>query len=375
MKKIYLLLCTAAILQTVQAQNFTTKAEVLRKLRAANDYFMKKWPDPSTRIVTNKERPANIWTRGVYYEGLLAFYAIDKQKQYYDYAVDWGERHAWKPVRGEVYTRHADNQNCGMTYIDLYRIDPKPERIAAIKMNIDSIVRTGRANDWTWIDAIQMAMPIFVKLGVTLQDTTYFDYMYKMYQHSKYLEGGHGLYNPKDRLWWRDKDFIPPYKEPNGEDCYWSRGNGWVLAALALILQELPTSDPHYTEYLQDFKSLATALLPLQRADGFWNVSLRDPNHYGGKESSGTALFVYGMAWGVNNGLLDKKMFLPSIEKGWLALANETIQPTGFLSYVQSTGKEPKDGQPVTVDKMPDFEDYGLGCVLFAGTEVYKLVQ
>ena len=44
-----------------------------------------------------------------------------------------------------------------------------------------------------------------------------------------------------------------------------------------------------------------------------------------------------------------------------------------FLGYVQGTGKEPKDGQPVTYESVPDFEDYGVGCFLLAGTEVYKL--
>lgn len=357
------------------AQDFTTKDVVVKQLRLANDYFMKKWPDPGKNIITNKERRGNIWTRGVYYEGLMAFYKIDPKKRYYEYAVEWGEKHEWKPVRGEVYTRHADNQNCGMTYIDLYRIDPQPERIEAIQKNIDSVINSDRYDDWTWIDAIQMAMPIFVKLGVTLNDTKYFDYMYKMYHHTKYVEGGNGLYNPEDQLWWRDKDFVPPYTEPNGEDCYWSRGNGWVLAALALVLQELPKTDTHYAEYLDDFKKLAQALVPLQRPDGFWNVSLHDPNHFGGKEASGTALFVYGMAWGINNGVLDKATYLPVVGKGWKAITEESLQPNGFLGYMQSTGKEPKDGQPVTVDKIPDFEDYGLGCVLLAGTEIYRLVE
>ncbi|WP_437921067.1 glycoside hydrolase family 88/105 protein [Sphingobacterium sp. LRF_L2] len=375
MKKLLVFILAVSLGTAAYAQDFTTKQDVLKQLRLVNDYFMKKWPDPSKTIVTNKERPANIWTRGVYYEGLMAFYHIDPQKKYYDYAVEWAEKHDWKPVRGEIYTRHADNQNCGMTYIDLYRIDPQPVRLEAVQKNITSVIKSGRSTDWTWIDAIQMAMPIYVKLGVTLKDTTYFNHMYKMYQHIKYVEGGNGLYNPKDSLWWRDKDFVPPYQEPNGEDCYWSRGNGWVLAALALVLQELPKSDPHYAEYLNDFKSLAAALAPLQRTDGFWNVSLHDPNNYGGKETSGTALFVYGMSWGVNHGILDAKQYKPIIAKGWEAIVEEAIQANGFLGYVQSTGKEPKDGQPVTVDKVPDFEDYGLGCVLLAGSEIFQLVH
>ena len=32
-----------------------------------------------------------------------------------------------------------------------------------------------------------------------------------------------------------------------------------------------------------------------------------------------------------------------------------------------------KDGQPVNYDSIPDFEGYGIGCFILAGTEVYKL--
>ena len=42
---------------------------------------------------------------------------------------------------------------------------------------------------------------------------------------------------------------------------------------------------------------MSKALKKCQREDGFWNVSLHDPTNFGGKETSGTALFVYGMAW------------------------------------------------------------------------------
>ena len=67
------------------------------------------------------------------------------------------------------------------------------------------------------------------------------------------------------------------------------------------------------------------------------------PSNFGGKETSGTALFVYGMAWGVRNGLLDKKTYLPVIIKGRNAMVKDAVHPNGFLGYVQGTGKEPKD--------------------------------
>ncbi len=107
--------------------------------------------------------------------------------------------------------------------------------------------------------------------------------------------------------------------------------------------------------------------------DGFWNVSLHDANHFGGEETSGTSLFTYGFAWGVNNGILDKKIYKPVIANAWNAMTENAVHPDGKLGFMQSTGKEPKDGQPVTYDKIPDFEDYGLGCFLLAGSEVSKM--
>ncbi|MBD2701530.1 glycoside hydrolase family 88 protein [Spirosoma sp. BT702] len=365
-----------------QAQKLPDKTEILAKMRLANTYFMQAWPDPGKEIVTNKTRPSNIWTRAVYYEGLMALYGIDKQKSYYDYAVDWGEKHHWG-LRSGPNTRNADDQCCGQTYIDLYLIDQaagrtKPERIEAIKASIDAMVRSDKIDDWNWIDALQMAMPVFAKLGTLEKERSesanaYFEKMYQIYNYSKTKHGGNGLYNSEDHLWWRDKDFVPPYKEPNGQDCYWSRGNGWVVAALVRVLEILPKNAPHREEYEKTYLEMIRALPALQRPDGFWNASLHDPTNFGGKELSGTALFVYGMVWGINHGLLDGKTYRPIITKAWNAMVKDAVHDNGFLGYVQGTGKEPKDGQPVTFDSKPDFEDYGLGCFLLAGTELYKL--
>ena len=58
----------------------------------ANDYFMQKWPDPGASVTTKDAngkattRTSNLWTRAVYYEGLMAMYATDPQKKYYDHA-------------------------------------------------------------------------------------------------------------------------------------------------------------------------------------------------------------------------------------------------------------------------------------------------
>ncbi|MCB0639047.1 MAG: glycoside hydrolase family 88 protein [Lewinella sp.] len=370
------LLLFGALLWSCQSNTTLPPAdEVLADMRLANAYFMEKWPDTGERIVTNKSRASNIWTRAVYYEGLMALHRLDPQPAYYDYALSWATFHDWNLRDGETYTRNADNQCAGQTYIDLYKIDPQPERIQYIKASIDSMMRTEKIDDWNWIDAIQMGMPIFAQLADLYDEPAYLERMYQMYRFAKMEHGDNGLYNPEDHLWWRDADFDPPYTEPNGEDCYWSRGNGWVVMALARVLELLPEDDPHRGEYVQDFRDMMAALAEVQREDGFWNVSLHDPTHYGGPETSGTAMFVYGMAWGINHGLLARDTYLPVLAKGWNAIVHEALHDNGFLGYVQSTGKEPKEGQPLSYDKVPDFEDYALGAVLLAGTEVYQLAQ
>ncbi len=375
MKKRYLLLIFffyGVFTTSIFAQKLPKKKETLAAMTLTNAYFMKKWPDTGKPIVTERTRPSNIWTRGVYYEGLMALYKLDAQKSYYDYAVAWGNSHKWG-MRNGVYTRNADDQCCGQTYIDLYLIDKQAVRIQDIKAGMDSLVRSEKKDDWSWVDALQMAMPVLAKLGVMYNDNRYFEKMHDMYAFTKNQHGEKGLYNAAEGLWWRDKDFDLPYKTPSGANCYWSRGNGWVLAALVRVLDIMPENAPHREEYLKTYLEMVNALLPLQRADGFWNVSLTDSTDFGGKELTGTALFTYGLAWGINHKILDKKKMTPSVSKAWNALLKECVHPDGMLGYVQSTGKEPKDGQPVTFDKAANFEDFGLGCFLLAGCEVYKM--
>lgn len=359
-------------INNLAAQN-VPKAKTMEAMVLANKYFMEKWPDVGKIIVTDRPRPSNIWTRGVYYEGLMGLYKLKPDTAYLNYAIRWGEFHKWG-MRSGTRTRNADDQCCGQTYIDLYMMDTtKKERIRDIKSSIDNMLATEKIDDWNWIDAIQMSMPIYARLGAIYQDDRYFKRMYDMYMFTKLKHGTNGLYSTTNKLWWRDKDFVPPYKEPNGEDCYWARGNGWVLAALVRTMDFLPKNSAYKNEFINTYTEMVDALAKCQRKDGFWNVSLHDSTHFGGKEVTGTALFVYGITWGINNSTLNKKKYLPVVMKAWNGLVKESLHSNGFLGFVQGTGKEPKDSQPVGYDNVPNFEDFGLGCFLLAGTEIYKL--
>jgi len=368
----------ACSIKQTETPEIPSKEEIIKAMTTANDYFMNKFPDPGKDLIQPPKGivwKSNIWTWGTYATGAMAFYEVNKDPRILNYLTDWSEKHQWKIETVEMWNDHL----AGQTYIQLYEMDKSQEvRISDVKKSIDLYIETGDiegrkfGENWNWVDAAYMAMPLFAQLGTLTGDDAYYEKMHELYLNMKNEVGG-GLYNAEDSLWWRDASFKAPYTEPNGEDCYWSRGNGWVVGALVRTLNFLPSNAPNRDEYQSMLKQMCTALLKVQREDGLWNVSLHDPTNFGGKELTGSALFLYGMAWGVNNGLLDANKFNPAIYKGWNAMVKDCLHPNGFLGYVQGTGEQPSSGQPVSFKSMPDFEDYGLGCFLLAGSEIYNL--
>jgi unsaturated rhamnogalacturonyl hydrolase len=148
------------------------------------------------------------------------------------------------------------------------------------------------------------------------------------------------LYDREEHLYFRDGNFFVR-REANRRKIFWSRGNGWVLAGLARVLEFLPLQHPDRPRFEQLFREMANKILTCQQADGLWRGSLLDPHSYPLKETSGSGFFVFGFAWGVNHGLLDRAKFEPAIRKGWQALT-ECVTPKGKLTHVQPVGADPK---------------------------------
>ena len=387
MKRLITLLTVAATALTMTAQSVTAD-DVLDVTRKANNYFMAKYADPTIPTNVKKVRPSSLWTRAVYYEGLMALYEIDKDQRYIDYTDRWANFHQWTPRNG-IKSCDADDQCCAQTYLIRYEQVKDEKMMAKVRENLDYQMQT--PNDkknataktkgtqpslygwWTWIDAIQMAMPVYMQIYRLTGETKYRDHGMAMYRWSRNECGG-GLFNVKDGLWWRDADYVPPYKEPDGKDCYWSRGNGWVYAALVRCMNELPKKSKEYKELKKDFLLMSEGLLKCQREDGFWNPSLVSSN-YAMPETSGTALFLYGMAWGIQQGYLKEKVYRPACDRAWAAMVKTAVHRDGFLGWMQGTGKDPSAGQPLSYDKVPDFEDYGTGCFLLGAVEYFKLLR
>jgi rhamnogalacturonyl hydrolase YesR len=383
------LLAGLAIPHGAMAGSMPSRAQILSDMVLANDHFTNEWgATPGCNSCLPGSHPSNIWTRGTYFEGALALFKINLDPSIYNYAKAWGTFHAWALRGADNTDTTPDDQGAGQEYIEMYQLDTtQTNRLGHITANANFWVSGTTSQRWTYVDALQMSMPVFAKLSVLSSNVisglkSNATYPAKMYGYFHYTKATLGLYSATDHLWFRDTTFFPPYVASDGttQKCYWARGNGWAIAALARTMDVLPTNDTHYAEYLQTFRDMAAALKAVQRPDGFWNVNLGYTNDFPGPESTCTALFTYGMGWGINKGYLDINTYLPPVINGWNALAtgalhhnNTNSADNGFLGYVQSTGSKPADHQPVTYTSVPGFDDFGVGLFLLAGSQVYAL--
>ncbi|WP_239091773.1 glycoside hydrolase family 88 protein [Streptomyces sp. SID14478] len=256
----------------------------------------------------------------------------------------------------------------------MYEAEPEAAKLTALEANLHRMTYTdqpAKNDDWWWDDALHMAMPPFARLGVLRADTAYTEKLYRLYTHTKHAEGGPGLYDDTSGLWYRDKRFLPGgIASPSGKPVLWSRGNGWVAGGHVKTLKALGSSAPHVPEYRATLTRLVQSVAAVQRTDGFWNVNLADPAHLPGPETSGTSFFLYGTAYAIRAGLVDRAALLPVAAAAWQGLVAEAVHPDGFLGYVQKVGDRPESSQPITYDSTADF---GVGGFLLAGTELAAL--
>jgi rhamnogalacturonyl hydrolase YesR len=205
-----------------------------------------------------------------------------------------------------------------------------------------------------------MAPPVWSRTYAATGDHKYIDYIDAQWQATSDL-----LYNQQEHLYARDASY-KTRTEANGRLMFWSRGEGWVMGGIARTLMYLPKDDPQRPFYIQQLREMATRVAALQDTNGLWHAGLLDPQTYPLPEVSGSALFTFAMAWGVNNGILDRKVYEPVVTKAWAGMLQH-IYADGRLGCIQQTGAEPAFYRPTAS------YNYGVGAFLMAGAEVKKM--
>jgi len=316
--------------------------------------------------------PPDDWAQAPFWIGLAAFAPVSTDpSRYLDAVRRHGESIRWRPGPRPL---SADDHAITQAFFMLHRLQPDERMIRPALQNFDAVItfpfdeslefvsweKTWR--QWTWCDALFMSPPALAMASRTTGDRRYLDFMDRMWWKTTDY-----LYDKQEHLYFRDSRFFDQ-RSANGRKIFWSRGNGWVLAGLARVLQEMPADDARRARYEALFRDMAPAIIRLQQPDGTWHSNLLDPQSLPLPETSGTAFYVYALAWGVNNGLLDRAAVEPTLHRGWAALVH-ALHANGMLGWVQRIGDQPGD------TSADGTEIYGAGALLLAGTELLKLAR
>ena len=312
------------------------------------------------------------WERGALHAGLMACYETTKDETYLDACRQYADSFNWQL---SSTSHHADNNAVGQVFVELYLLDEQNStRIEGTSRSFKEVSNahialwpdfncntSSDSNVWWWCDALFMAPPGLVRLSRATGDTSYTDLMHKMWSETQSC-----LYDTTEHLFFRDINyFYPDTQNCIGNKMFWSRGNGWVLAGTARMLQYLPLDDPNRSVYITLLQEMSAKLKEIQQSDGYWHSDLLGASCYDNPETSGTGFFTFGIAWGINNGLIDETTYVSTIMAGWDAL-KAGVQSNGMLGWVQPVGEDPKSTSATTTDV------FGVGAYLLAGSEVYK---
>jgi len=311
---------------------------------------------------------ADDWTEGVGDAGFMALAGISGRPDYRDAMLRVGSRNLWR-LGPSPY--HADDHVVGQTYAELYQVQRDTKMIAAMRAQFDGIVedprdgsldfsRPGATTRWSWCDSLFMGPPTWARLAHVTGDSRYLEFaIARWWKTSDYL------YDKEEHLFYRDSRYFDR-RESNGSKVFWGRGNGWVMGGLVRMLQFIPDNHPARARFVAQYREMAERVLGLQQADGMWRASLLDPAAYPNPETSGTGLYAYALAWGVNQGLLPKERFGPAVQRAWAALSS-AVQADGKLTHVQPVGADPRHFDPASTDV------FAVGAFLMAGSEIYRM--
>jgi len=317
------------------------------------------------------------WTAGAYYTGVARAHKATKNMMYMAALKNQAVSNNWQTFKR---LHHADDVAISYSYLYISKAEKRRNFVdlAPTKKFLDTHLfednrwKLGKDKSkeaktilWWWCDALFMAPPVINLYAKYTNQPKYLEAM-----HKYYMEAYNRLYDKEENLFARDMRFIwqgkgKDRKEPNGKKVFWSRGNGWVIGGLALLLEDMPKDYEHRDFYVNLYKEMAARILSLQHEDGLWRTSLLSPESFNHGEVSGSGFYTFALTWGINNGLLDKK-HTPAVKKAWKAIA-ACQHEDGRVGWVQNIGASP---EPASENS---WQNFGTGAFLMAGSEILKL--
>ena len=343
------------------------RRDIARAIRLVADWQLERLP----------AQPQTDWTFAALYTGFMAVPRQAAGNKYRQAMLHIGKELDWQPGP-RVMT--ADDQAVGQMYMEQRFLHKNSKMMDPMRARLDLEMNTPEADWaktpqswwarghyaekplWWWCDALFMAPPVFADLSKATGEAKYVNFMDRQWTITTNL-----LYDPQAHLYSRDASFLDR-REKNGKKIFWSRGNGWVMGGIVRVLEQLPAGSPLRPKYIAQLKDMAAATLAVQGSDGLWRPGLLDPDAYPLPEISGSAFIAYAMAYGVNQGILDRATYWPAVEKAW----------AGMLQHVYADGRlgciQPVGAAPGAFTETSSYV-YGVGAYLLAGSEIYKAAK
>lgn len=323
------------------------------------------------RKVVRDTRDPRGWQQATFYVALTLLADRSAEPRFRDAVLAHGRTAGFR-LGDRPY--HADDHLVGSAYVWAMNHGAGDDALRGVRDSFDRVIREpSRAGlalsddpnepdpdeRWSWADALFMAPPTFFELSKATGDRRYAEFADREFRATTDF-----LFDREESLYVRDSRFLER-RDAAGRRIFWSRGNGWVFAGIARILQALPPDDPLRGYYVDRMRCMAARLRALQRPDGFWSPSLLEASS-SSPESSGTAFLVFGLAAGVASGVLARADYEPAIRAGWAALLR-TVDADGRVGFVQQVGDRPENALA------SDSQFYGSAAFVMAAVAVHDL--
>lgn len=315
------------------------------------------------------------WDWATLWWGVTKLGIADPSTGYKDFMVRFGEHFKWGWKKSEPVGYHADSHCIGQAYLDLALAGVTTKGAETVRALEDHVAFEAPATNitfnwpkkgewgtglrrWKWCDTLFMAPTVFVRMSKWTGDRRYLEFA-----DSEFRALSDFLFSEEHGFYFRDSRFFTK-KSPNGMPEFWSRGNGWVFAALAQMLEFMPKDWPTRDWYVARYRRMAESVKAAQTPDGTWHVNLLDPKDGGGEpEMSGTCLYLYGYLWGMNNGFFSATDYGATVDKAWKAVLSE-VKADGRIGRMQRPASAP--GTAGADEEAP----YGVGAFLAAAIEM-----
>lgn len=288
--------------------------------------------------------------------GQFAYGSMDRAFQMRMRGVASAQQGWWSGMADERFIPQTNTAALGMAVLDWYERTNDEAYLEGSRLQYECLIGGNRTSDGTitqyggsplvFVDAIYMICPFLARYGRVAGDADATAESIRQFrQHrSHLLVERTGLYR---HVWCERPDFFP-------QSAHWARGNGWVVAALADVVAELPSGHPDASDLVDALTALVAALEPLQDRSGMWHNILDNPNSW--IETSGTALIVYGVEKAIAAGSLDDR-FAAMAARGRQALVG-AVDLNGHVTGVA--------GVPGGQEVLPDVNPTGQGAWLLA---------